>query len=57
MATSLGLQIVLRVPVTVVNDDGVGSRQIDTQTAGFGAEQENESIRIWFTVTIDGSLP
>ena len=33
MAAVLRLQINLRIPVTVVNDDGVGSCQIDTKTA------------------------
>lgn len=56
MATSLGLEIVLGIPVTVINDDSISSRQIDTQTTSFSAKQENETIRIWFAITIDCSL-
>lgn len=44
MATSLSLKIVLWVPVTVVNDDSVGRRQVDTQTSSFRTKKENKSI-------------
>lgn len=34
-----------RIPVGIVEDDGVGCGQIDTQTSSAGREQENEELR------------
>jgi hypothetical protein len=36
------LQIILRIPVAVVDDAGVSSSQINTQTTSLGAQQENK---------------
>ena len=44
MAAGLSLEIVLRVPVAVVDDDGVGGDQVDAQASGFGAQQEDKSV-------------
>ncbi len=33
MSTGKGLDVVVRVPVRIVDDDGIGSGQIDSQTA------------------------
>jgi hypothetical protein len=33
-----------RVPVGVVEDDGIGSSQVDTETSGTGREQEDEEF-------------
>jgi hypothetical protein len=38
------LEIILRVPVAVVDDDGVGGHQVDAETSGFGAQQEDKSV-------------
>lgn len=46
VATRLRLEVVLGVPVAVVNDDGVGGRQVDPETAGFRAQKEHEPVRI-----------
>ena len=32
------------VPVAVVEDDGVGGREVDPEAAGPGAEQEHEDV-------------
>lgn len=34
----------MRIPVTVEDDDGVGRLQIETQTSGSGAEQEDKVL-------------
>jgi hypothetical protein len=44
VAAGLSLQIILRVPVAVVDDDGVGGHQVDAETSGFGAQQEDKSV-------------
>jgi hypothetical protein len=36
MATILGLQIHLRVPVRIINDNRIGSRQVDTEASCSG---------------------
>ncbi|KAH6611038.1 hypothetical protein Trco_001058 [Trichoderma cornu-damae] len=40
----LGLQILVRIPVRVVNDDGIGSLQVEAQTAGTSRQQEQKSF-------------
>ena len=40
------LEVVLRVPVRVEDDDGVGRREVDAEAAGAGGEQEDEVARI-----------
>ena len=44
--STLRLQILLRVPVRVVDDTGVGSNQVETQSSSTGAEQEHFGFRI-----------
>ena len=51
------LQVVLGVPVRIEDDAGVGGRQVDAQTSGSGAEQEDESVRVGFAEAVDGGLP
>ena len=36
------LYVIVRVPVGVIDDDGVGGGQVDPQTPSPGGEQENE---------------
>lgn len=40
MGAVLSLQVLLRVPIAVVQNHCVGSRQIDAEAAGAGAEEE-----------------
>ncbi len=47
MTASLCLEVVLRVPVRVVDDDSVSCREVDTETPRTSAQQEHKAIRIW----------
>ena len=47
VTASLRLQVVLRVPVRVVDDDGVGGRQVDAQPTRTRAQQEHKPVRIY----------
>ena len=47
----LRLQVVLRVPVGVVDDDGVGYRQVDAEPARARAQQEDEACSIKLNIT------
>ena len=38
------LHVVVRVPVRVVDDDGIGSRQVDAQTTGTRGKQESKHV-------------
>lgn len=38
----------MRVPVTVKDDDSVGSLQVEAEATGSGAEQEDEVLRSFF---------
>lgn len=51
------LQVILGIPVGIVDDDGVGSRQIYAQTTCSRAQQEYEPVRIGFAESVDGLLP
>ena len=42
----LRLQVLLRVPVAVIKDDGIGSGEIDAEPAGAGAEQEKLAVGV-----------
>ena len=39
-----GLDVVVGIPVRVVNDDGVGRRQVDSQTASASRQQKDEVL-------------
>ena len=54
MSTVHSLQIRLRVPITVVQDDDVGGGQIDTETTGTRREQEDELVAVGLVVLVDG---
>ena len=47
MGAILGLQILVRIPVRVENDDSVGGLQIKTETTGTSRQQEEEIIRVF----------
>ena len=44
MTSSLRLDIVLRIPIAVVDDDSVGSCEVDPLSSCAGAKQENVAI-------------
>src|SRR5271156_329658 len=46
MSTVLGLKILMRIPIRVIYDDGVGSLQVKTQSTCTGGEQETEVFRV-----------
>ena len=52
----LYLQIVLWVPIGIIDDNGVSSSQIDTQASGSRTQQEDESIGLGFREAVDGRL-
>lgn len=56
VTSSLSLEVVLRVPVAVIDDNCVGCCQIDPQAASFRAEQEHESIRVRFAKPVNSCL-
>ena len=41
------LNVVLRVPVRVVDDDSVCCCEVDTETSCPGTEQEDKPVRVW----------
>ena len=44
VATVLRLFVHCRVPITVIKNDGVSSRQVDAETTGFGANEARTHI-------------
>lgn len=56
-STLTHLQVVLRVPVRVEDDAGVGGRQVDSQPSCSGAEQKYKAVRVWLAETVNGRLP
>ena len=50
MRAVLRLQVLLRVPVGVEQDDGVGGREVDALAAGARAEQEDVAGRLIGTI-------
>lgn len=56
MSTIHGLRVVGRVPVMVVEDDGVGRRQVDTQPTRTSAQDEDEDVRPSSCVNIVSTL-
>lgn len=54
--TDHGLQVDLRVPVWVVEDDHVSCGQVNTQPSGPGAQHEDELRAVLLIVRVDGDL-
>jgi hypothetical protein len=48
------LQVRLRVPVRVVQDDDVGGGEVDAEPAGAGGEEEDELLGAGLVVLVDG---
>lgn len=44
MSLRLYLDVIVRIPVRVVDDDGVGSSQIDSQPSGSRRQQEGKLL-------------
>ena len=55
MAPVLGLLVVVRVKVEVVEDDGVGRGQVDTEPASPGGQDEDEDLGV-FVEVVDQEL-
>lgn len=53
---SIYLQIILRVPVTIINNNCICSCQVDTQTTSFCTQQEHKTIRVWLAKPVNCSL-
>lgn len=47
VAASLRLEVILRVPVRVVDDDGIGSSQVNAQPSSTRTQQEHKAIRVF----------
>ena len=45
MSAREGLDVVVRIPIGIVNDDGVGGGQIDAETTGASRQKEDEVLR------------
>ena len=50
------LKIVLRIPIGIINYHSISSRQINTKTTGFGAQEEDKTVRIGLAKPINGGL-
>ncbi len=46
MRSSLRLQIILRVPIGVENDHGVGRRQVQPEPPRFGRQEHDEHVPV-----------
>ena len=55
-ATDHGLQVNLRIPVRVIEDDHVSGCQVDTQTPRPGAQHEEELAAVGLVERVDGDL-
>ena len=44
VASILGLLVIVRVEVEVVENDRVGGREVDSEAAGFGGQDEDEVL-------------
>ena len=44
MGSGEGLDIVVGIPIGVIDNDGIGSGQVDTQTTSAGGQQEHELL-------------
>jgi hypothetical protein len=55
VASVLGLLVVVRVEVEVVENDSVGRRQVDAEAAGFRRQDEDENAFV-VVVLVDQDL-
>lgn len=54
MATHL--QVILRVPVRVEDDTGVGRSQVDSESSGTSTQKEDKAVRVRARKPINSSL-
>ncbi len=54
MSTVHCLQVGLGVPVTVVQNNHIGTRQVDTESTSAGRQQEDELLAVRLVVLVDG---
>jgi hypothetical protein len=47
VSSILSLKILMRIPVGVEDDNGVGSLEIEAETSGASRQQEDEVFRVW----------
>jgi hypothetical protein len=47
------LQIGLRIPVRIVENDDVGCGKVDTETTGSSSQEEDELLRVWLLIVVD----
>ena len=47
------LKVILWVPVWIKDNDSIGGGEVDSKTTGTGAEQEDESVRLWTREPVD----
>jgi len=52
----MNLDVVVRVPIGVVDDDCVSGIQVDTETSGPGRQQEAKLFGTFLVEAIDGVL-
>lgn len=57
MSSCSCLNIILRVPIWIIYDDNVCTRQIDTNSSSFSWKQENLSIFGRIIIFINSNLP
>jgi hypothetical protein len=54
MSSVHGLQIGLRVPIRIKQNDNIGSDQIDTQSTSSSCQEEDKLLAAWSIIVIDG---
>ncbi len=56
MSSVHSLQVNLRVPIWIINDDMIGGHKIESKTTSFGRKQENEKLWLRLSEVIDHLL-
>lgn len=56
MRVCVYLQVILRVPVRVKDDAGIGSSEVNAQASCSRAQQEDKAVRVGLTETVYRSL-
>ena len=56
MRSGQSLNVIVRIPIGVIDDDRVGSVQVDAQATGSGGQEEDELLGAFSIETINGVL-
>ena len=56
VSPSLGLQVIVGVPVAVIDDDSVSCGQVDAQASCFGGQQEDKVVLRAAVELVDAGL-